>query len=136
LDKSSRWLSPPARRTGLVVVLAAAAGCRASVAEDPPGFVRAMIEDFEAAPAGTAPRAIWRYTYDGEPVYYVPFSDICCDRMSRVYDRSGDIVCAPDGGLTGAGDGRCQYFFAVAADGVRVWSKDQSNVLSSGGATP
>ena len=55
------------------------------------------------------PACIQRYTYHDEVVFYTPIPG-CCDRMSTLYDRCGTILCAPDGGYTGKGDGRCPDF--------------------------
>jgi hypothetical protein len=55
------------------------------------------------------PACIQRYIYHDEVVFYTPIPG-CCDRMSTLYDRCGTILCAPDGGYTGKGDGRCPDF--------------------------
>jgi hypothetical protein len=55
------------------------------------------------------PTCIQRQTYHDEVVFYTPIPG-CCDRTSTLYDRCGTILCAPDGGYTGRGDGRCPDF--------------------------
>jgi hypothetical protein len=55
------------------------------------------------------PACIQRYTYHDQVVFYTPIPG-CCDRTSTLYDRCGTILCAPDGGYTGKGDGRCPDF--------------------------
>jgi hypothetical protein len=52
-------------------------------------------------------------------VYYVPSK--CCDVPSVLYDSAGAVVCSPDGGITGKGDGRCTDFFDARRDEVVVW---------------
>lgn len=46
-----------------------------------------------------------RYLIDGKAYYYV--RSPCCDLHNHLYDSAGDYLCAPDGGFTGRGDGRC-----------------------------
>jgi hypothetical protein len=52
-------------------------------------------------------------------VYYLP--PRCCDIQGQVFNRAGGVICAPDGGLTGAGDGRCPDFFATRSDEEILW---------------
>lgn len=76
----------------------------ASPAGDPP-WVDALIAQFQSAPVANPPRAIWRHRYETETLYYVP-SD-CCDQYDELRAPSGAVLCAPSGGFTGRGDGRC-----------------------------
>ena len=41
-------------------------------------------------------------------MFFVP--QRCCDIMSVVYGSDAKIICHPDGGLTGKGDGMCVDF--------------------------
>ncbi|MBU1101268.1 MAG: hypothetical protein KKA84_12780 [Bacteroidetes bacterium] len=52
-------------------------------------------------------------------VYYVPPQ--CCDQFSTLYDKDGNIICAPDGGITGQGDGRGSDFFAERKNKKLIW---------------
>lgn len=51
------------------------------------------------------PAQIWEWNVDGKTYYY--FTSTCCDQYNFLYDASCNIVCAPDGGFTGNGDGNC-----------------------------
>ncbi len=84
-----------------------------------PDWVSALIHQFESESVGNPPQSIYRYQYNGQTVYYVPPQ--CCDQFSTLYDSLGKTIGAPDGGLTGAGDGRCTDFFTVRSDEVLVW---------------
>lgn len=84
-----------------------------------PDWVSALILQFESEPVGNPPQSIYRYRYKGETVYYVPPQ--CCDQFSMLHDSLGRKICAPDGGLTGGGDGRCTDFFTLRTDEVLVW---------------
>ena len=60
-----------------------------------------------------------RYEYRGGRVYYVP--PRCCDVYGTLYDASGTILCHPDGGFTGDGDGRCPDFFEERRNEKIIW---------------
>ena len=62
---------------------------------------------------------ITRYRYDDETVYYE--SAPCCDQYSTLYDVKGGVLCHPEGGLTGKGDGRCGSFDKRKTDEQLVW---------------
>ena len=79
-----------------------------------------LIAKFEAAPVANPPHRIVRFRYRDQMVYYVPPS--CCDRPSILYDAKGEVMCAPDGGMTGRGDGRCADFHQKKSDESLVWS--------------
>lgn len=102
-------------------LLAAVGGCAARPAtpEWPP-FVTQLIARLEAEPTSNPPGSIWRYNYKGRVVFYVPPS--CCDVASELYDGDGSLICGPDGGLSGDGDGKCPDFFELRTDELRVWS--------------
>jgi hypothetical protein len=91
----------------------------ASPQKNEPAWVKQLISYFEAAPVGNPPQSIWKYEYKGNIVYYVPPQ--CCDMYSDLYDIEGKIICHPDGGITGSGDGRCTDFFSARQKEVLVW---------------
>ena len=62
---------------------------------------------------------ILRYDYDGKIVYYI--SAPCCDQYSDVLDTKGKLVCHPDGGITGKGDGQCPDFEKRKSNEKLVW---------------
>jgi hypothetical protein len=102
------------------MALATAIGCGPAADEEWPGFVNQRIDEFEADPKKDPPGSIWRYRYKGLVVFYVP--PYCCDVPGELYDSNGTLICSPDGGITGDGDGRCTDFFDVRADEYRVWT--------------
>ena len=103
----------------IAALLAVSAGCTSTATEEQPAFVKQLIADIEATPAANSPGGIWKYRYDGRAVFYVPPS--CCDVPSALYDADGKLLCGPDGGFTGKGDGRCPDFFDRRSDGQQVW---------------
>ena len=102
------------------VLFAAVTGCAAPADQDWPPFVTQLIAQLEAAPKANPPASIWRFSYKGRVVFYVPPS--CCDVASELYDNEGNLICGPDGGLSGDGDGKCPDFFELRTDELRVWS--------------
>jgi hypothetical protein len=62
---------------------------------------------------------ILRYNYDGRTVYYI--SAPCCDQYSNVFDTQGKLICQPDGGITGKGDGKCPDFEKNKTNEKLVW---------------
>jgi len=89
-----------------------------------PGWLNNLIAKYRSEPVGNPPQSIWRYHYNGQTVYYVPPQ--CCDQFSILYDSQGDTICAPDGGFTGRGDGRCPDFFTERTDEQLVWKDSRA----------
>ncbi|MCI5059120.1 MAG: hypothetical protein MRY83_23610 [Flavobacteriales bacterium] len=80
------------------------------------------INEFKSSEKKNPPIQIHQYYYKDKVVYLV--SSYCCDIPSRVFDESCNLVCEPDGGFTGNGDGRCSDFYDVATKKTLIW-KDQ-----------
>ena len=88
-----------------IILLIFVGACSQSTQYDNPDWVDQLIVKFQNELAGNPPQSIWRHEYKGQTVYYVPAQ--CCDQFSTLYDADGNIICAPDGGYTGRGDGLC-----------------------------
>ncbi|MBC8051936.1 MAG: hypothetical protein H7Y13_02625 [Sphingobacteriaceae bacterium] len=78
-----------------------------------------VIKDIESEHVSNPPRSVWQYTYHGKIVYYIPA--ICCDIPSRLLDNECKLICNPDGGFTGAGDGKCTDFLTARTDEKLIW---------------
>lgn len=85
----------------------------------PPAWLTALIQKLEHEPVANPPASIIRYRYRGADVYYLP--PRCCDVPGVLYDTAGAVVCLPDGGITGKGDGRCTDFAATRSDETVIW---------------
>ncbi|MEZ5501035.1 MAG: VOC family protein [Steroidobacteraceae bacterium] len=103
----------------ICLILSTIAGCGAVAEESPPGFVSELIDKSSAAPVTNPPTSIWQYRFRDQLVFYVPPS--CCDEPSALYDQDGRVICSPDGGLTGKGDGRCPDFFDERTEEKLLW---------------
>lgn len=87
-----------------------------------PECLQAKYDSYVATRKKTDPAAsVTRYTYNGQTVWMLPAP--CCDQFNTVYDTSCKVVCAPSGGITGKGDGKCPDFFGKATDQVVVWPR-------------
>ncbi len=82
-----------------------------------PECIKAKIKVLEQEPPRKA--AIWQYDYDGKTVYYVASG--CCDQYNLLFDSDCNIICSPDGGISGDGDGRCSDFYAKSKNKTLVW---------------
>ncbi|GAB2945450.1 hypothetical protein GCM10027048_08100 [Hymenobacter coalescens] len=59
------------------------------------------------------------FQYRDQTVYYE--TSPCCDQYTTLYDAKGNVLCAPDGGITGRGDGRCPDFEKNRTNEQLVW---------------
>ena len=102
----------------LFVMVSFFPGCSPEEIEDPV-WVQELIDELASAPVRDPPASIVRYEYHNMTVYYVP--PYCCDAFSVLYDFDGSVICAPDGGLSGGGDGGCPDFFKEATHRKVIW---------------
>ena len=91
-------------------------GCREKSTDE---VLSKLVDQYDAGPYGPV-EEIWKYRFDGESVYYIPPK--CCDIPSMLFDERGDVLCSPDGGFTGDGDGRCPDFFKNRKSGKLIWN--------------
>jgi len=91
----------------------------AEVAPRPP-WLELLIGRLAAQPPVHPPQTVWRYLYRGQVVYYLPPQ--CCDQFSVLFDAKGRVIAAPEGGLSGRGDGRAADFFQQRLQGLLLWT--------------
>ncbi len=65
------------------------------------------------------PESVTQFDYKGKTVFYVVMP--CCDQFNVVYDSDCNYLGAPDGGITGKGDGKIGDFSAEAKNKKIVW---------------
>ena len=70
-----------------------------------PDCIEEQITSLKNQPVQNPPAEVWEWKTANKTHYYIT-SD-CCDQFNYLYDRDCNIICAPDGGFTGAGDGNC-----------------------------
>jgi Domain of unknown function (DUF6970) len=106
----------------LLFALALSAACAPtgpSHSESLPPWLATLIDSLQRQPVSNPPAFVARYDYRAQVVYYLP--PHCCDVWSSLYDTVGVIICHPDGGLSGSGDGLCPDFFQQRANERIVW---------------
>lgn len=84
-----------------------------------PVCITKKIEAIKQEPVWNPPAQVDEYLYNGKQVFL--FSSNCCDQFDMLYDDHCNVVCAPSGGFTGKGDGKCTDFFTVAKHIKLVW---------------
>lgn len=84
-----------------------------------PGWLQARIQAVLAERKRNPITRILSYQYRGQTVYFQ--SAPCCDQFSYVFDTKGRVLCQPEGGLTGKGDGKCPDFDKNKTDEKLVW---------------
>lgn len=89
------------------------------VPESVPDCIREKIKELQNDPLRNPPAAVLQYQYKGKLVYYVP--PAAGDQMSELYGEDCELICRPDGGITGRGDGRCPDFFEERSNEKIVW---------------
>ena len=100
-------------------VCAACAEVQPVDGEPLPTWLPVLIQQLESQPVANPPAFIARYEYRDGVVYYI--LPRCCDIPSNLYNAAGTIVCHPDGGFSGAGDGRCADFFTARSNEKVLW---------------
>lgn len=103
----------------LTIFLTNLTGCEKKDALVVPTCVSEVIREIESEPVSNPKRSVWQYIYKGKMVYFVP--SICCDIPSRLLDGDCKLICNPDGGFTGIGDGKCTDFFATRTNEKLIW---------------
>ena len=84
-----------------------------------PFCISAKIEALKNQPKGNPAYSVYQYRYNGHTVYYFPPQ--CCDQFSDLYDENCNLICHPDGGLIGTGDGNCRDFLTTRTNDVLIW---------------
>jgi hypothetical protein len=84
-----------------------------------PQCVWNKIDAIKAEPKWNPPAEVIEYLYNGKQVYL--FTSDCCDQYIMLYDGSCNYICAPSGGITGSGDGKCTDFYSTAKHVKLVW---------------
>lgn len=107
-----------------VIILLFLVGCSQTTQSSNPAWVDQLIHKMGSDQVGNPPQSIWSYEYNGQLVYFVPAQ--CCDMYSNLYDASGNVICAPDGGFTGKGDGKCTDFLDKRTNEQLIWQDSRT----------
>jgi len=107
----------------LIIPVFVLAGCKKQDLEyEVPACIEKEIKSIKREKVRNPPAQVWKWEVDGQTYYYIT-SD-CCDQYNLLYDETCNIVCAPDGGFAGTGDGNCPEF-DVPTDKTLIWEDDR-----------
>ncbi len=90
---------------------------------DVPGCVEEKIKEVKRRDVHNPPASVWKWEVDGNTYFY--FTSDCCDQLNYLYDDKCNVVCAPDGGISGTGDGNCPEFEGELIKTL-VWEDDRN----------
>jgi len=88
-----------------------------------PACVLERIEEIKKENKWNTPAEINEYEFQGKTVYLV--SSDCCDQYNSLFDSDCQVICAPSGGITGKGDGKCSDFTNVAKFTKQIWKDER-----------
>lgn len=86
-------------------------------------WLKNLIRQLRQEKPANPPAKIYRYTYREQVVYHL--TGRCCNLPGQVYDINGNVICEPDGGITGKGDRRCTDFFETRSNKTLIWEDNQ-----------
>ncbi|MEJ5963330.1 DUF6970 domain-containing protein [Pedobacter immunditicola] len=108
----------------ITILISVLGGCeKKGLSSDIPACIYEQIKKIQAEEVRNPPGSIWQYEYNGKTVYYVPA--YCCDIESKLFDKNCNIICSPDGGFTGKGDGKCPDFFTNRKNEKLIWKDER-----------
>jgi hypothetical protein len=84
-----------------------------------PAWLNERIQKIQAEMVANPPVQIFRYLYNNQVVYYETAP--CCDFFTTLYNADGKVICQPDGGITGKGDGKCPDFLQKRVRERLIW---------------
>ena len=93
--------------------------------ENLPACITQKIEAIKTETVRNPPAKIYRYSYQNKTVFFIP--QYCCDVFSELYNENCTLICHPDGGITGMGDGKCSDFFTERKEERLVWEDKRWN---------
>jgi hypothetical protein len=103
---------------GLFLLLQAQT-CKKDELNNIPACIQERIKLLKQEKVADPPASVWQYEYNRQTVYYIPAQ--CCDIPSQLLDANCNVICSPDGGFTGNGDGKCPDFFQKRTKEKLVW---------------
>lgn len=109
--------------SGLILFLNQCSGGANFVEKGVPACILEKIESLQEEPVRNPPAYIAEYQYEERKVYYIP--PAAGDQMSELYDESCALICRPEGGITGMGDGKCAGFLEERCEEKMIWKDER-----------
>jgi len=91
--------------------------------QEVPSCIEEKIFAIKNQPISNPPISIYQYTYNNQLVYYI--TSPCCDQYTTLYDINCNVICYPDGGITGQGDHICDDFFEKRINEKIIWKDNR-----------
>ena len=88
-----------------------------------PTCIQNRIEEIKNEGKWNPPGEINEYQFQGKTVYLITSN--CCDQYNNLVDADCQVICAPTGGITGNGDGKCNDFANQAKHTRRIWKDER-----------
>ena len=107
----------------LLTVLMSSTCHKAQESATIPSCIQQKIDEIKAQPKWNPPAEVNEYLYNDKHVYL--FSSPCCDQYNMLYSEDCTPLCAPSGGFTGRGDGKCADFNEKAKKLRLVWKDER-----------
>ena len=93
----------------IILLLLTVLSCgKLNLKKEVPNCIEKKIKQIKNEEVSNPPAQVWEWKTSGKTYYYI--SSDCCDDYNYLYDDHCNVVCAPDGGITGNGDGKCPDF--------------------------
>jgi len=107
----------------LLILSQSACIMQSDIPSDTPNWLKNKIKQLKKESVQSPPASVFEYTYKGDRVFYFPAR--CCDIFSDLYDEQGSLLCHPDGGFTGGGDGQCPDFWQNSTETRLIWKDNR-----------
>ena len=88
-----------------------------------PACLASQLNKIENNQYDNPPVKIDEYEYLGKRMFL--FTAACCDQYNILFDENCKGTCAPSGGITGRGDGKCSDFNDKAKFVRTIWKKKE-----------
>ena len=97
--------------------------CNSKNKSEVPACILQRIEDIKKENKWNPPAEINEYEFGGKTVYLITSN--CCDQYNSLVDSNCQVLCAPSGGITGKGDGKCNDFGTLAKLTRQIWKDER-----------
>jgi hypothetical protein len=92
----------------LILLAVLMSSCSKDTLNSVPPCIKDKIVEIKNDEVQNPPAEVWEWKSGNQIFYY--FTSGCCDQYNYLYNSECEVVCAPDGGFTGAGSGDCPSF--------------------------
>ena len=89
----------------LIGAVMAACVCWEEPLDTVPICIEQKISELESEPVRSPAASVTMIITRSNTYFYIP--PHCCDFYGELYDAQCNLVCNPDGGITGSGNGNC-----------------------------